>query len=122
MGTQKILLAGILILATIFGIHFLFYVKILHNEKFNTFYLPGLIGIWLILSTLHYLMSNRKHPGKASIIFLYWSAVKLISGGALFLFLKKNFHLYHPVTLVADFMILYTLSMVYEVWIALKHK
>ncbi len=120
MATKKIIIYALVSVAIIFAIHRIFFVPLLEDEIFNTYLFPLLVSLWLLLSTAQYLQRRRKHPISAGIVFLYWSAVKIITGGAFFLYLAKNYMLVHTVTLVADFMILYTVSLFFELFIVLR--
>ncbi len=48
---------------------------------------------------------------------MFWSSVKMASAGFLFLYLKKAYPGVKIVPLVTEFIILYFLSLVYEVYI-----
>ena len=81
-------------------------------------YFLGLTSIWSFIIALHAtLLNKRNNHLKVYNVFMFWSSVKMASAGFLFLYLKKAFPGVRTVPLVTEFIMLYFLSLVYEVYI-----
>jgi len=82
-------------------------------------YFLGLTSIWSFIIALHatLLLNKRNNHLKVYNVFVFWTIVKMASAGFLFLYLKKAYPGVKIVPLVTEFIILYFLSLVYEVFV-----
>ena len=80
-------------------------------------YFLGLTSLWSFIIALQVIFKKQNNHFKAYNVFVFWTIVKMASAGLLFLYLKKAYPGVKIVPLVTEFIILYFLSLVYEVYI-----
>ena len=117
MGKKQILIVFLpLIIAAILSV-LLPVVNPLLPLRIHLYFL-GLISLWSIIIALHATLLNKRNDHlKVYNVFMFWSIVKMASAGFLFLYLKKAYPGIKIVPLVTEFIILYFLSLVYEVFV-----
>ncbi len=93
-----------------------FFNRLLIPYPFNPewiFYFHVTLSLAIVVSS--YIIFRRK-PRKTGFIFLIWSGLKIMFTMAFFLFITLKYSPPKLALLVTDFMVLYAISLLYELW------